>query len=340
MGKRVLLAVGGSGGHLFPAQALAQQLDDVEILFAGHGLSSNRFFSGERFEEVPSGGRVSWQLVEGLWMARNLLKRFRPQLVVGFGSFHAAPVIAAAVTGRVPLLLHECNAVAGRVVRWCAPWAKMTTLYFPEARVRGRSMPVQMPIRPVQLMQDALGLKEWGLEPGRLTVLVMGGSQGAKALNEQVPLGLAQCRLPLQVIHLAGDESRVAGVEALYRAAGCPARVMAFESQMDKLWSVADLAICRSGANTCAELVASGVPSILVPYPLASDRHQDANAAVLAEKAGGAMILSQEALTPARLGQAVEQISGRLGEMRGKLERYRIGMDRPTLVQVVKELLQ
>jgi UDP-N-acetylglucosamine--N-acetylmuramyl-(pentapeptide) pyrophosphoryl-undecaprenol N-acetylglucosamine transferase len=105
---------------------------------------------------------------------------------------------------------------------------------------------------------------------------------------------------------------------------------------MGKVWNVADIAVCRSGANTCAELVSCGVPSILVPYPLAADGHQEANARVLAQM-GGAILVKQDELE--RLGQCVATVAEQLGEMRGRLERYRLGMERPTLAQIVREQL-
>jgi UDP-N-acetylglucosamine--N-acetylmuramyl-(pentapeptide) pyrophosphoryl-undecaprenol N-acetylglucosamine transferase len=339
--KRILIAVGGSGGHVLPAVALAQQLEGrAQLLFAGHGLGGNRFFQGFEFEEVPAAGRIGLQLLKGVARASGVIGRFRPDLVVGFGSFHAAPVIAAALLRRQKLLLHASDAVAGRVVRWCAPWAEQVTVYFDPTRgVGGRGVPVQMPIRPLELPTEGVGelRQNLGLAPDCFTVLVCGGSQGAQALNQLVPQGLIQAGGPLQVIHLTGHQDRVAAVETIYQSGGVTARVLPFESQMGRLYRAADLAICRSGANSCAELIMSGLPAILIPYPAAMDQHQDVNAALLSDQIGGAVCLEQTQLTAERIGRLVGQLP--LSSMRRALEQYRSGLQRPRLDQVIMDLI-
>jgi UDP-N-acetylglucosamine--N-acetylmuramyl-(pentapeptide) pyrophosphoryl-undecaprenol N-acetylglucosamine transferase len=233
-------------------------------------------------------------------------------------------------------VLHASDALPGRVIRWCAPWAELVSVYFAETKGL-KGVPVQMPIRGLEMPSETVAevRKQLGLDAKKQTVLVCGGSQGAQALNERVPHGLVRCGV--QVIHLVGKADRVAAVEQIYREGGVKALVLPFEERMGRVYKAADLAICRAGANTCAELIACGLPAVLIPFPAAMDKHQDANAAVLADQVGGAIALDQQQLTADWIASNIPQLP--LEQMRLRLENYRMGMQRPSLDQLIMEML-
>lgn len=304
MDKKIIFAVGGTGGHLFPAQALCQELTDCEVLFAGGKLSSNPFFSKFKypFREIRSGSPsrgnpllASFQLLLGLFQSFRLLKEFAPDLVIGFGSFYSFPVLLAAKLKRVPYLLIESNALPGKVNRLLSTGAKHSAIQFEEAakHMRGPSSLAKMPI-PSQFsgsIDKREAKKFYALDPDCFTLLVFGGSQGAKTLND------AAIRLEgdLQILHFCGRDSDPEILKGQYEKKGIRALVKPFETQMHIAWKAADLALCRAGAGTLTELTHYSVPAILVPWPRATDDHQSINAKVQ-EKKGGALVLNERKL--------------------------------------------
>lgn len=337
MSRRLVICVGGTAGHLFPAQALAEQLlkreQPPQILFIGHGLAVNPFFDRGRFafEEVEGGPfklSTALRLAKGYRRSLRLLNSFSPHLVVGFGSYHSFPPLLAARRLLLPMVLHEANAYPGRVNRLFSSYARVTGIQFDLAsrRLRGPSERVGMPLRIDREVGDrAPLLREMGLEEGRTTLLVFGGSQGARRINELVE-GAAQ-RLScdrIQIIHLTGDESAAERLGEVYRELRIPSYVRSFERQMGRVWCCANLAISRAGASSIAEQVQWKVPAILIPYPYAADQHQDYNAQQVADF-GGALVLPEKGLSSDRLCNAVcELIEGpRLREMRRRLGDYR-----------------
>jgi UDP-N-acetylglucosamine--N-acetylmuramyl-(pentapeptide) pyrophosphoryl-undecaprenol N-acetylglucosamine transferase len=243
------------------------------------------------------------------------LLRFRPNVVVGLGGYGSVAPVACAAVLRAPCVLLEQNVVPGRANRWLShlasevacQWADSAS-YFPrrdKVRVTGN------PIRAaVGRMARERAARELGLDPSRPTLLVMGGSQGARPLNDLVVAGLAffEAARPIQFVHLAGraDRGRVA---AAYEQYNLRATVLGFLQDMSLAYSACDLALSRAGGTSIAELTALGVPSILVPYPHAADDHQRANARVL-EYHGAAVLLDQESLSPRRLVSRVAELLG------------------------------
>lgn len=332
MKRKVLIAAGGSGGHLLPAQELAQLLQQrhgCEVLFAGYKLSVTPFFQRDQFSyrEIRSGslgegrGRLIKNLACGLWAAVRLIQREKPNVVVGFGSYHTAPVLLAAVLLRKKIVLFEPNRAMGKVNRWVAPFSRAVAVQFPGVAHVGDNG-VRVPLfpwlrKPHSALSSVQARHNFGLDPHLLTILVFGGSQGASFLNEVVPEALAT-KNDVQVIHLTGSEAGAHAVQERYRRAQIRAVVKSFERNMEWAYAAADLAVCRSGAGTIAELIQFEVPAFLVPYPHESEGHQTHNARYLAER-GGARWAPQDQVTSAGLCEAIESLDIR--EMRRALKQ-------------------
>jgi len=302
-----VLAAGGTGGHLFPAEALAR------LLVAGGGavhLLTDRRADGfaqavpgvtiDRVRAGRLGGgplHAAYGLAElavGMVQARRLLRRLMPAAVVGFGGYSSVPVMLAAAQLSLPTLIHEQNAVFGRANRLLASRARRIATGFAEtaglrAGDTARAVHTGNPVRPAILTLGAVGYTP--PEPGGpIELLITGGSQGARIFSEIVPQALAalpsELRTRLRVSQQARPEDR-ADVAAQYQERGILATVESFFDDMPARLQRAHLVICRAGASTVAELAASGRPAILVPYPYATDDHQSANADAFTAAGGG-----------------------------------------------------
>jgi len=286
--RKILIAAGGTGGHLLPAQELAQLLD-AEVVFAGHKLDQSPFFQRRlfRYFDIPAAPKAfAKEMVVGFWRALKLLWKEKPDTVVGFGSFHTAPVLLASVLLGKRIVLYEANLTKGKVTRLFGPFAK-TVAQFP---IKGATLVRLFPWLPKKKWTKEEARREYGLED-RFTVLVFGGSQGAKFLNETMP----QVLKDVQVIHLGMEENPY----------GQKAVVKKFETDMAKAYAAADFAVCRSGAGTIAELIRYEVPSLLIPYPYAYC-HQEENAKYLVGL-GGAMMLLQKDATEERIVKRMKE---------------------------------
>lgn len=320
MKRKVLIAAGGTGGHLFPAQQLAELLKkDSEILFAGHKLSLSPFFEKEHipFEEIASArirNPISFLLssLKGLFQSVRLLRKFKPDVVVGFGSYHSFPVLLASVLLGKKLVLFEANCILGKVNRLFLPWARKIAVQFP--LVKPSKKQAAVPLLPwsgkkTEVLPPADARKKFGLDPDLFTILVFGGSQGAVFLNREfgpAALLLKEKGKSFQVIHLTGKEG--SGAAEFYRKAGIPACVKEFEKEMGAAYSAADLAVCRSGAGTMAELIRFQKPALLIPYPYAAEGHQEINARYMADALQGARVLIQAAASRENLAAELEAL--------------------------------
>ena len=334
-----VLAAGGTGGHLFPAQALARELMSrgrrVVVMTDGRGHNYGNAFPGAEIATVPAAtfagrsipGRVLALgiILLGVASAMRKLLNLKPRAVVGFGGYPSLPIMTAAWLAHVPAALHEQNAVLGRVNRLLAPRVKAIAASFPFARFAPdksrRVIFTGNPVRPeaAELGNQTYAAPEAG---GPIRLLVFGGSQGAKALSELVPAALL--RLPPEMRsrlvvtqQCRGDD--VSMVEAAYRNSGMKVEVGKFFTDLPKRMADAHLVIARSGASTLSELTVIGRPAILVPYPFAMDDHQAANAAVL-EKEGAAWVVSQSELNPENLAKLLEGIFAEPQLLRARAE--------------------
>jgi UDP-N-acetylglucosamine--N-acetylmuramyl-(pentapeptide) pyrophosphoryl-undecaprenol N-acetylglucosamine transferase len=315
---RFVLSGGGSGGHLCPGLAVAESLRRespfARILFLAPGRAvEDLLFAGVRYERrrVTSlrgpGGYLALphRAVASLAQSLAILARFRPAAVVGLGGFGSVPPALAARALRIPLVLLEQNAVAGRANVFLSRRAERVYCAFSSAAKEMTAARVDVVGNPTR--RDVLeGDREaayrfFGLEPRRRTLLVLGGSQGASALNGAVIAHLhhlGTLRDGVQAIHVTGARD-VTRVREVYDREGVPAFVTPFLTEMGLAYAVADLALSRAGGTTVAELMGNGVPAVLVPYPHHADRHQLRNAQE-AVAAGAAVICEEESLADPR----------------------------------------
>jgi UDP-N-acetylglucosamine--N-acetylmuramyl-(pentapeptide) pyrophosphoryl-undecaprenol N-acetylglucosamine transferase len=329
---RVMIAGGGTGGHVIPALAIADALKSAyaaEICFVGtaRGMETRLVpQAGYALELIDVGqlNRVSLAtqlktlvaLPRGILHCMGLLRRWQPQVVVGVGGYASGPAMLAALLRRVPTLAFEPNAVPGMANRLIGKRISAaavnfapTVAYFRNAQVTG------IPVRT-----EFFGLPPRPAESAP-RLLVMGGSQGARALNQRMPevVGELLNAVPgLTILHQAGAR-HAETTQAAYAASGAPSdrwQVQAFLEDMPRQFAASDLILARSGASTVAELAAAGKPSLLVPFPQAADDHQRKNAEVLLEGGAAVMLLEQE-MTAATL---LNTLSGLLGN-RDKLRR-------------------
>ncbi len=325
----VLVMAGGTGGHVFPALAVADLLvrRGVRVVWLGtaRGIEADLVpkagiplqlidVSGIRGKGWRSQLAAPLQLLRALWQALVVLKSVRPDCVLGFGGFASGPGGLAAWLLRRPLLIHEQNAVAGTTNRLLALLAKRALLGYPKALASDGAEFVGNPVRREIAALPVPELR-WRGRSGALRLLVLGGSLGARAINELVPAALAQMPAALrpQVRHQAGrghDES----VQAHYAEAGIAAQVQPFIADMAEAYGWADVVLCRAGALTVAELAAAGVGALLVPLPHAIDDHQSANARWFTEQRAG-LLLPQATLTAEKLAQLLTELSTKPQEL-------------------------
>ena len=336
--EKILVAVGGSGGHILPAEALVKELvqkQEFEVLFAGAGLEKNPFFDKKTYsyQNISSSQKSPLKLVQGFVQSLKLIRRYQPDLIIGFGSFHSLPLLAAALFLRYPYVLYASDIMPGRVVRLFAPFARFVGLSFPEAKkhVRGQMRLVAPPLRDKVKEKTSReeALSYFGLDPERKTLLVFGGSQGAKRLSDLVSQALQGLkREGLQVIHFCGVPEKVKELSDFYKASNVSAVVKAFEPEMGLAWSAADAVVCRSGAMTLLEQLYHQVPALYVPFPYAKDNHQKLNAHY-GELLGAGTLLEEKMLTPDLLMRAIDDLL-----KRDKLEAF------PMFPSFSEEILQ
>lgn len=314
MTLKIAVACGGTGGHIFPGLATAEILrghgHDVTLWLAGKDIESAAVKGwGGRIvtvyaEGLPSGIslrtiRSVWKLVRAIGACRQIMEADGPDVLLAMGSYASVGPAGAALLCRIPVVLHEANVLPGRAVSLFSRWAAAVAGSFEETRFYLRRKDIVVTGMPLRKdLEDAArggaGVRQHDL----FTILVMGGSRGAHKLNEvasEAIIRLSRSGHGVRVIHLAGVADEQA-MKSAYDGAGVPSVVHGFISGMEAIYPEADLAICRSGAATCAELSAFSVPALLVPYPFAAKDHQAYNARAL-EKLGAADVVPEADLT-------------------------------------------
>lgn len=335
----ILIMAGGTGGHVFPALALARALRarSWRVVWLGtrRGLEARVVPA----EQIP----VEWLTIAGLrgkgllpWIwapfrisravleAMAVMRRHRPQVVIGLGGFVSGPGGVAAWLTRRPLLIHEQNAVAGFTNRCLARVARQVLSAFPGAFQAGvNARVVGNPVR-ADIAAIAPPAQRFAMRHGAIRVLVIGGSQGAVRLNTVVPQALAVVAglASLDVWHQSG-ERWLAQAESCYSQAQVKARVAPFIDDMAEAYAWADLVICRAGALTVSELAAAGIGAVLVPFAAAVDDHQTRNAAYLVDD-GAALLIAEADLTAARLAEVVGELCRGRGRLIAMAERARM----------------
>ena len=342
-----LIMAGGTGGHVFPALALARELRarSWQVVWLGtrRGLEA-RLVPAEQIalEWLSVGGlrgkgMLVWltaplQLTRALLQALAVIRRRRPALVVGLGGFVAGPGGLAAWLLRRPLLIHEQNAIAGFTNRCLAWLARRVLTAFPGSFApRVHAQVVGNPVRR-EITDLPPPSQRFALRQGPIRVLVVGGSQGATRLNAMVPFALARAAATLQfdVQHQSG-ERWIEAARRNYAEAGVTARLQPFIDDMAAAYGWADLVICRAGALTVSELAAAGVAAILVPFPAATDDHQTRNAAFLVD-GGAAVMIAERELSAERLAAELLRLCNGRGRLLAMAERAR-ALARPRAAQ-------
>ena len=329
--RHYVLAAGGTGGHLIPAFALAEELSA-----RGHHVALVTDVRGAAIPGKPDNlpvhllpaGRVQgfnplnwWRgllaIHEGRRMALRLFASFRPSVVIGFGGYPALPAVLAASSAGIPTIIHEQNAVLGRVNRFLAERVDAVALGFSavarlKPRYAGKSHVVGNPVRAA-----VLALRDQPAPPftaqGLLRVLVTGGSQGATVLSQVVPDGLAMLQPALRSRLQVTQQCRAEDIEAVrarYAAHDIPAELATYFNDIDERLADAHLFIGRAGASTIAELTAVGRPAILIPLPIATDDHQAANTQEIVT-AGGARAIRQHMFNPVELAKQIQALAQR-----------------------------
>ena len=325
--KHFVLAAGGTGGHMIPAHALAAELiargHRVALITDERGAKIPGLFNGAQVHILPA-GRItkhpkSWfsggrAILAGRSMARSLYESFEPSTVVGFGGYPAFPALLAAFSRGIPTLVHEQNAVLGRVNRLVARRVDGIAIAYPRVlRLKpqwtGKTHLIGNPVR-----EDILKIRDAGFPPidsnGIFRVLVTGGSQGASVLSQVVPDGLSMLPLNFRRRLQVTQQCRAEDIEAVktrYEQLGIPAELATYLPDLPERLSWAHLVIARAGASTIAELTAAGRPAILIPLPSATDDHQTANAAEMVA-AGGARMIPETQFTPVELAKQMQKL--------------------------------
>lgn len=349
MSAPVLVMAGGTGGHVFPGLAVAAALRqlDIPVVWLGSegGMEQSLVprheipFEAVRVSGVRGKGwlkklRLPIELGRAFLQARSVLKRVRPRSVLSLGGYAAGPGGLAAFWLRRPLLVHEQNSIPGLTNRVLARLARRVLTGFPTA-FAGRGQWVGNPVR-AEIAALPPPAERLGGRSGPLRLLVIGGSQGAQALNRLLPQALAlidEAQRP-QVWHQCGQRM-VDNALLGYRQAGISGRVVAFIDDMAAAYAWADLVVCRAGALTLAELTAAGVASLLVPFPHAVDDHQTANARWLCS-AGAAELMPESTLDAATLAARLRELGNDRAQLLAMAEAAR-GLARPGAAEAVAQ---
>ena len=322
---KILIAAGGSGGHIFPAIALAKTLREsdkrIDIRFVGSDkaldrrifekegfsfslLSANKFPYRASFKLVPFFIKFKIDLIRAFFMALS----YRPDVVVGFGGYVSCPAAIAASLLRIPVIVHEQNALPGRANKLLFRFARKIAVTFNETcspkflgPAAARCVFTGNPLRSEVLREDRPGgIKRFGLDGAKFTILVIGGSQGAHFVNEAFLGAMAgldiNIRRGLQIIHLTGIKDYEWAVKAYSLIDGLESRVYSFIDRIEEAYSAADLVITRAGSSAIFEVAYFAKPMVLVPYPNAA-AHQAENARIFGER-GAAVVIEEKTLSP------------------------------------------
>jgi UDP-N-acetylglucosamine--N-acetylmuramyl-(pentapeptide) pyrophosphoryl-undecaprenol N-acetylglucosamine transferase len=325
---RAILAGGGTGGHVIPALAIAQQLQKqyaAEVLFIGTARGiENRLVPAAGFplrlvqvgalKNVSLATRLKTflDLPRAVWDSGRILAEFRPDVVIGVGGYASGPAMLAAILRRIPTLVFEPNFVPGFANRMVAPLVSAAAVHFAETgRYFRRCEVTGVPVREAFF---EIATPTANTSP---TLLIFGGSQGAHAINQVVMESVAELRARVPGIHIVHQtgERDYNDAQAVYAKLGGSVEAYRFIDDMPGFFARASLLICRSGASTVAEVTAAGKPAIFVPFPRAADDHQKRNAEAL-ERAGAAMMLEESKLSRESLVQAVSSLFGDSSRLR------------------------
>lgn len=358
---KLLIAGGGTGGHLFPGIALAEELltrqpGRNDVLFVGttHGIEARCVpESGMKIEFIEVEGikgrglanrlRALLKVPKALLQSVKILRNYRPDAVVGVGGYASGPVVLAACLLGLPTAIQEQNARAGMTNRWLGRFAQVVFTAFPEVADAFPASKVRLIGNPIR----RAFLDNYLMEPAhreKTGLLVFGGSQGAHVLNATVIEALKRLEperlASLSIVHQTGTKEAAQVAEA-YKAAGIQADVKEFIKDMSGAYAKSDIVVCRAGATSLAEITVAKKASILVPFAAATDNHQEINASSLV-KAGAALMVRESELTPERLAQEITALCD--PEKRAAMEKAAGHLGRPEaahdIIDVIVEMVE
>ncbi|MFY9402461.1 MAG: undecaprenyldiphospho-muramoylpentapeptide beta-N-acetylglucosaminyltransferase [Candidatus Omnitrophota bacterium] len=361
---RVLVVAGASGGHIFPAEAFLEKLrekypsSESLLVLPSRSIALDLSFPKQRVAYLPS-YRLSFSFskknIKGLlsfvraaWQGLFILLRFKPDIVLGFGSLDSLPLVITAWFFRIKTLIHEQNVLPGKANRFLAKFSDGVAISFLESKRHFGLREDKIffsgnPIRgSLKKEPKEEALRSFGLEEGRLTILVMGGSQGSSRVNELFlkAVELIEDKKGFQVLHILGRDGLLKDVQDRYKSLGVSAKVFLFSKEMGRVYSCADLAVSRAGATTISELIYFKVPAIFLPYPFAY-RHQFYNALAL-EGIGAGIIIKDEEASLGALHKAIEGLVANpvgLTKMRDNFKHIFQGNAVERLLEVAESLL-
>lgn len=368
--KRILIVTGGTGGHIYPAVALAQQITreipDSQIAFIGGALTNNPYLIRHNFplHSIACGAFIQKNPLEivkslsniglGIWQSLDFIRTFRPHAAVGFGSYYSFPPLVAAKLMSVPIVIHEANSIPGKVNRFLSKHAAVSAVHFPQTLklLKGNTIEVGMPLRE-EMVLSSYSQKEakqnYGLNPEMPVILVFGGSQGAQIINSIAPEAIKLAQLShacpyslLQIIHLAGNTASANQLQLAYTAQGIRAIVKSFEENMAMAWRAADVVIARAGAGTIAEQLEFEVPGILIPFAKAADNHQEYNADFMVENVGAAKKLREDEMSAEKLASYIMELLKIEASvaMCNAMRKYKQHSRTRDLCSIVKEVIE
>lgn len=309
---KVVIMAGGTGGHVFPGIAIAEQLQtlggQIHWLGTTGGMEKEWVekaglkLSEIRIQGLRGNGVLGWltapfKVLSAWWQARKILQQQAPDLVLGMGGFVCGPGGLAAKSLNIPLVIHEQNAIVGLTNKLLAPLSVSVITAFESTNLKGDK--VVLLGNPVRKGLESISVLAAQESHRPVNLLVLGGSRGALALNQSVPNALASLPIDIQVVHQTGTKT-LEQTQKFYQQVGIDAKIVPFIDDMQSAYAQADLVVCRAGALTVSELIASARPAIMVPYPYAVDDHQTMNAQALVDLGGGE-ILQETDLTSQRL---------------------------------------
>ena len=355
--KRILIAGGGTGGHLYPGIAVAAEAakDGVEVLFAGtaQGIETRvvprecfnlKLIDAGRFKGMGASQKIKtlMSIPAGVAQAAGVIREFKPDVVLGVGGYASFPAVLAAKLAGKPVILQEQNAAPGLANKWLGRIADRICLgfqagekFFPAGKCVLTGNPIRRGLLGVK-REDAM--RTLGLDEKKFTLLVTGGSGGASRINRAVTdalHGLSDMKDKIQFIHQTGQRD-YEETAAAYDKAGYASRVMQYIYDMASAYACADLVICRSGALTIAEITALGRPAVLIPYPFAADNHQEKNAREL-EAAGAARVVLDREATGERLADEIRELLS-APEILLEMEERSMALGRPEAAARVLEI--
>ena len=316
--KKVLISASGTGGHLFPAQDLAHLLkkQNFEIFFAASDLSKKKTFDKDTFDFVDISSSMvnkknilvsGFRIFKGLLQSLILIHKFKPEIVVGFGSYHTFPVVLAAYILRKKIVLFDSNTTLGKVNKFFSKKARIIATQFPIEKSYENHMLVKRLPWSVNVKEEKDFFFDKNLKKDLFTILIFGGSQGAKIINDNFLEIIEELSdlYQIQVVHIVGLNENISEIKKIYQDLEINSYVKDFEKDLMKFYKLADLVISRSGASTISELIYFDVPSILIPFKKAADNHQLKNALYVKNTLKGSEIISEDNLNSETLLNAI-----------------------------------